>query len=87
MLDAAARALPPACRAVAVAYADWRRAGAPLPKDVCTFACERSCGAFLLDTWQKDGKSLLDSLSIKEIAELICRCADARIPIAVAGSP
>jgi uncharacterized protein (UPF0264 family) len=51
------------CRAVAVAYADWVRADAPSPEEVCAFACAHPCGAFLLDTWRKDGSSLLNWLA------------------------
>jgi uncharacterized protein (UPF0264 family) len=76
----------PSCRAVAVAYADWRRAEAPPPEDVCSFAIEHATGAFLLDTWEKDGSTLLDWLTPSEIAHLMTRCRDANVPIALAGS-
>jgi (5-formylfuran-3-yl)methyl phosphate synthase len=76
----------PSCRAVAVAYADWRRAGAPKPEDVCGFAIEHATGAFLIDTWQKDGSTLLDWLSLQEIERLQARCRTAGVPIALAGS-
>lgn len=86
LFDAAARPLPRGCRPVAAAYADWRRAQAPRPENVCAMACDRRCGAYLLDTWRKDGKTLLDFLSVKSIDELACRCAHAGVPIALAGS-
>jgi uncharacterized protein (UPF0264 family) len=43
-------------------------------------------GAFLLDTWQKDGSTLLDCLTLTEIARLRERCGVAGVPIALAGS-
>src|SRR5262249_14858485 len=60
-LTAAAHSLRqavPGCQPVAVGYADWRSAHAPKPADVCAFACEHRWGAFLLDTWEKNGKTL-----------------------------
>jgi uncharacterized protein (UPF0264 family) len=76
----------PNCRAVAVAYADWQRANAPLPQEVCSFALKHAVGALLLDTWHKDGSTLLDWLSLDEIERLVERCRAASIPIALAGS-
>jgi uncharacterized protein (UPF0264 family) len=76
----------PTCRTVAVAYADWRRAGAPRPQEVCSFAVEHDVGAFLIDTWQKDGSTLLDWMPLQEISYLRKRCGAAAVPIALAGS-
>jgi (5-formylfuran-3-yl)methyl phosphate synthase len=76
----------PNCRAVAVAYADWRRARAPRPEEVCDFAREHATGAFLIDTWEKDGSTLLDGLSLTEIERLRERCRAAGVPVALAGS-
>lgn len=88
-LDFAAKRLAevnPECRAVAVAYADWKRAQAPSPRDVLSLATRLRLGAFLLDTWQKDGATLLDWLSLGEIQLLRIQCRSAGIPIALAGS-
>lgn len=76
----------PRCRAVAVAYADWRRAEAPAPDDVCSFAVEHRTGAILLDTWHKDGSTLLDWLPMAEIERVSNRCRSASVPLALAGS-
>jgi uncharacterized protein (UPF0264 family) len=85
-LAQAATFLPPGCRPVAVAYADWQRAAAPSPAEVCAFACARRWGAFLIDTWGKDGTTLLDWLSFDAIRELSAQCRAASVPIALAGS-
>ncbi len=77
---------PPNPRVVAVAYADWRRAHAPAPEEVCSFAIAHPVGAFLLDTWEKDGSTLLHWLSPREIERLGERCRAAGVPIALAGS-
>jgi uncharacterized protein (UPF0264 family) len=76
----------PTCQWVAVAYADWQRARAPSPLDVAAFACAEGAGALLLDTWQKDGKTLQDFLPMPELANLIARCQSSGLPVALAGS-
>jgi len=76
----------PTCRAVAVAYADWQRAGAPMPEEVVSFAVEQAAGAFLVDTWHKDGTTLLDWLPLDAIERFVQRCRAGSLPIALAGS-
>ncbi len=73
-------------RVVAVAYADWQRACAPRPENVCSFAVAHPVGAFLLDTWHKDGSTLLDWLSLDDIGRLREACQSAGVPMALAGS-
>jgi uncharacterized protein (UPF0264 family) len=70
----------------AVAYADWREARAPSPEKVCAWACARARGAFLLDTWAKDGRTLLDWTSVAEVSEWCGRCRAAGVRVALAGS-
>ena len=76
----------PTTRAVAVAYADWEIARAPRPSDVCNFACDNRWPALLLDTWQKDGRTLLDHCTPAEITRLCVQCRAAGVRIALAGS-
>jgi uncharacterized protein (UPF0264 family) len=76
----------PSPRLVAAAYADWARAGSPRPEEVCRFACSINCGAMLLDTWSKDGTTLLDWLSPLDISRLVKLCRHNSIPVALAGS-
>ena len=85
-LEQAAAKLPANCRPVAVAYADWKRARAPTLEDVSRAVCALRHGALLIDTWQKDGKSLLDFLPVQEIEMVIRRCRMAGIPVALAGA-
>jgi (5-formylfuran-3-yl)methyl phosphate synthase len=89
----AVRRANPTCAVAVVAYADWRRARAPTPAEVCAFACRRSASggrqppdAFLLDTWGKDGLTLLDWMSRVEVDHLCRVCRDAGVPIALGGS-
>lgn len=89
LLSAAMRCLTqclPHCRIVAVAYADWRQAHAPPPEEVCSFAIENAMGALLLDTWRKDGSTLLDWLSLEAIERLRECCRSGKVPMALAGS-
>jgi uncharacterized protein (UPF0264 family) len=76
----------PSCRVVAVAYADWRRARAPAPEEVCAFARKYQTGPFLLDTWGKDGSSLLDWMPRPEVQRLCELCRSAGVPVALAGT-
>jgi hypothetical protein len=76
----------PECLLVTVAYADWQTAAAPAPDALCGFACAGRWGPFLLDTWQKDGSTLLDRLPLSEIAALVKRCQAKGVTVALAGS-
>jgi uncharacterized protein (UPF0264 family) len=71
---------------VAVAYADWRRAGSPVPAEVWSFARDNGWDVFLLDTWAKDGSTLLDWVSLAELIRLRERSAAAGVRVALAGS-
>ena len=85
-LEKTAAGLPAQCRPVAVAYADWQRAKSPVLEVVSRSVCGFRPVALLIDTWQKDGKSLLDFLPVQEIDMVIRRCRIAGIPVALAGA-
>jgi uncharacterized protein (UPF0264 family) len=76
----------PECQPVAVAYADWERARAPRPMEVYAFVRDNRWGAFLVDTWSKDGRTLLDWLAYAEIKGLCARCRSDGVRIALAGA-
>jgi uncharacterized protein (UPF0264 family) len=76
----------PGCQLVAVAYADWRAAQAPDPAAVVNFVGEQGWEVLLIDTWQKNGKTLVDWLTGDEVAHLCRRCRDAGAAVALAGS-
>lgn len=71
---------------VAVAYADWHRARAPTPEEVCAFASTNGWQTLLIDTWQKDGKGLLEWLPMEAVQRLCRKCRQAGMKIALAGS-
>lgn len=78
--------LQPGCQRVVVAYADWQRAAAVPPEEVCDFAAEHGCGAVLFDTWRKDGTTLTDWLSPYALGRHLDRCQTAGVRVALAGA-
>lgn len=73
-------------RTVVVAYADWKRAQSPRPYDVMKAAVDGRFAACLIDTWQKDGTSLLDWMTVDELEEFCRQCHEANVRSVVAGS-
>lgn len=79
---------------VIAAYADWECAMAPPVAEVVTFACQRPGSVLLVDTHCKDAASLslrrrptlLDWLSLDEVAEICRRCREVQVRVALAGS-
>jgi hypothetical protein len=80
------RELPVGMEMVAVAYADWERAKSVSPGELAKFAKRFRFKAFLLDTWGKDGKSLLDFVSPAEVADLVDNLRRLSITVALGGS-
>jgi uncharacterized protein (UPF0264 family) len=80
------RELPLGMEMVAVAYADWERAKSVPPAELAKFAKRFRFKAFLLDTWGKDGKTLLDFIPAPEVAELTESLKRSSITVAVGGS-
>jgi hypothetical protein len=76
----------PGLHTVAVAYVDWKRAESPAVKDVLDFAEKNNWPVVLLDTFVKDGPTLLDWLSNNEICQIKSFCRSAGIKLALAGS-
>jgi (5-formylfuran-3-yl)methyl phosphate synthase len=71
---------------VAVGYADDGPAGAPQLEDVLRAAITARASGFLVDTWRKDGRGLLDHVPVERVAALSRRARAARLLFAVAGS-
>jgi uncharacterized protein (UPF0264 family) len=80
------RELPIGTEMVLVAYADWERAKSVPPAEVAKFAKRFRFKAFLLDTWGKDGKTLLDFTSAREVADLVDGLRRVSTAVAVGGS-
>ena len=75
----------PHCQVVGVAYADWRRAQAPSPSEVCLATAEVGGSVVLLDTYKKDGSTLLDWLEPYQLHEISVRCRERGLQLALAG--
>jgi uncharacterized protein (UPF0264 family) len=80
------RELPINTEMVMVAYADWERAKSVPPAEVAKFAKRFRFKAFLLDTYGKDGKTLLDFMPAKEVAALVDGLKRVYTTVAVGGS-
>lgn len=79
-------AVSPQIVPVAVAYADWQTALAPLPGAVLSAARELGCGAVLIDTHDKSNGALLDHVSLGELRTFIAAARHSRLVCVVAGS-
>ncbi|OWK35797.1 (5-formylfuran-3-yl)methyl phosphate synthase [Fimbriiglobus ruber] len=80
------RQVPAGIEVVAVAYADWEKANSVPPMEVAKFAKRFRFRAFLLDTFVKEGKSLLDHMSPAEIREMVESLRRGMVAVAVGGS-
>jgi (5-formylfuran-3-yl)methyl phosphate synthase len=80
------RELPISTEMVMVAYADWERAKSVPPAEVAKFAKRFRFKAFLLDTWGKDGKTLLDFMSVRDVAELVDGLKRVYTTVSIGGS-
>jgi uncharacterized protein (UPF0264 family) len=80
------RELPAGIEMVAVAYADWEKAKSVPPEELMKFAKRYRFKAFLLDTWNKDGKTLLDIMKPAAITELIESAGRVGMKTAIGGS-
>ncbi len=70
---------------VAVAYADHEAAGTIAPGAVLRASASSAAG-FLVDTWRKDGRGLLDHLSREHLGSLSAGAREAGLIFALAGS-
>jgi len=78
--------LSPQCEIVGVAYADGLEAMAPPFEEVLAFLVAARQRVLLLDTFTKDGRTLLDWLDETTIERMVKRCQSAGIHVALAGS-
>jgi (5-formylfuran-3-yl)methyl phosphate synthase len=77
--------LPAGSDRVAVAYADWERAGAPSPPDVIAAAAALNCSVLLLDTFDKAAGGLFTCCPPEMPAAWVTAARAARLQVAVAG--
>jgi uncharacterized protein (UPF0264 family) len=73
-------------RPVAVAYADWRAAQSPPPRDVLSAAVELQCPALLIDTWNKSAGSLFDHWPSEDLRDFLAAAREQNLAVVLAGS-
>jgi uncharacterized protein (UPF0264 family) len=71
---------------VPVAYADHANARTPSPEAVFEAAAAAGAGAFLIDTYSKDGRTLLDWVALDRLRPLAAKARSAGFLFSVAGS-
>jgi uncharacterized protein (UPF0264 family) len=88
LISAALREAHPAPRAVIVpvAYADSVNASSLPPEDTLSAAIRAAAGAFLVDTYNKDGRRLLDWVDLDRLRSLAQRARAASMVFGLAGS-
>ena len=79
-------AIPGSHKWVAVAYADHEQAGSPGVERVLQAAVEESCHILLIDTHTKQGKSLLDEMSLEDLQAIRRKTQEHGLKLALAGS-
>ncbi len=74
----------PGVQWVAVSYADHERSGSPSPVSVFEEGHRMDCPVLLIDTFQKDGTTLIDWLSAQKLNQLrqMTRAADMKLALA-----
>jgi len=77
--------LPPGVQGVAVAYADWHRAGAPSPEEVIAAAAELGARALLIDTFDKAGGGLFACSPPGAVSAWVAAARAAGLDVALAG--
>jgi uncharacterized protein (UPF0264 family) len=75
-----------ACAVVPCAYAEETDVHTPLVEEVAAFAAEHRFPVLLVDTFHKDGRTLLDHLRLEQLARIAERCRDGGVKLALAGS-
>ncbi|HZN96354.1 MAG TPA: (5-formylfuran-3-yl)methyl phosphate synthase, partial [Gemmatimonadales bacterium] len=83
---AAAREHPLNPRVIAVAYADWDCAKSPSPDALAAVASRAGAAGLLIDTYRKDGRTLLDLMVPRGLAVLIQKARAIGLTTAVAGA-
>lgn len=73
-------------RLTPVIYADWIRCSAPSPHEVVQWAGDCQSPYLLIDTYQKDGRGLLDHLSLSDLRSLLSAAAAVGTQVVLAGS-
>ena len=71
---------------VPVLYADYLKAQSSKPFDLLELLFEHSFFAIMIDTWCKDGSSVLDWITVDELLQIQNKCDGHNVKFALAGS-
>lgn len=85
-LTALRQSIPLSVSLVAVAYADGERLGFFSPFDLPLLAQKAGADGILLDTYIKNGRSLIESLAIDKLESILSQAKNHGLMTAVAGS-
>ena len=80
------RQIPAPMEVVATAYADWEKARSVPPEEVAKFAKRFRYRVFLLDTFQKDGRTLLDVMPVADVRAIVESLQRGGVTVALGGS-
>ena len=86
LIAAALGAAGPGMMVVPVAYADHERAGSSAPEAVLRATLSAGARGYLIDTWAKDGRGLLDCIALNRLRTLSGAVRAAGLLLAIAGS-
>jgi uncharacterized protein (UPF0264 family) len=73
-------------RVIAVAYADWNSAESLAPGLLGSVTAEVGAAGLLIDTYVKDGRTLLDLVQLGDLAALVAQARSAGLITALAGA-
>lgn len=85
-LEVAAQAKSSRKQLVAVIYADWQQAAASPPTEVLSLATEAGSRFLLIDTYTKQGNTVFDCLSRRELVEILQVAKQSTLTTVLAGS-
>lgn len=71
---------------VTAGYADYKRFGGLSPKELVDIAAKSKSNIVMVDTFIKDGKTLLDSLNEEQLGEFVNSAHSQGLKVALAGS-
>lgn len=86
LVTALAKGIETSKRLILVHYADASQAAAPSWREVLLTAVELGSEYLLIDTWGKNGNSLLDFYPIEALQSMIADANSAGLSVAIAGS-
>jgi len=76
----------PSTKIVAAGYADYKKIGSICPLHIPDIASKSGVKVVMIDTFIKNGRSILDIMPISEITRFVDKCHKNKLTAAIAGS-